>query len=430
MKRRKQNEPESGDLLSAARLPGAVKAAEAGNSPGRSVVGDSGNSSLRSNADNSSRPEIVEYVPLGATERWRVEKFQLFAAEFSVDQPWERNLVQFHELVCPYPRQWMIARRLFGISPVLLPDEALPGDYEPLSREGVCALLGLEPEHLRAELDAIRAMWLSVAPAPEPTVENAPPANPPEALQFGEEVLREFGFADSLFVVRYWDEKKKQEITRPQEDNRHEKEWFSKQVSEWRKMLSEPMAGTIARKALMNNLYLRRMEQAMASLSPESPSFDKLSKTKDELENRYQQQVEELQKMFPEMGIAGRVSFRAVISELIMGYREYKARKDTRLIDKIRTAAEVEVELRQSLQAPTARYRLGQTLYLIEAMHNLSDPDYRTQLRPATLKKLDAGFCEAVERLRQVSNEPLVDLEKGVMPGEGDEYPDLMEVEA
>jgi hypothetical protein len=373
-------------------------------------------------------PAIVEYTPLASKERWRVEKFELFAAEFGIDAPYDRNLTRFHEMISIYSRQWLIARRLFGIGPVLPPEDAQPADYEPLGRDGVCALLGLEPEHLQAELNAILAIWRQGESAVD--VESSAPEKPNDKLRFEDDALREFGFPDSLFVVKYWNEARKEEVARPQEENRQEKLWFAGQVKgEWGKMLSEPMAGTIARKALMNMLYLRRMEFSMASLSPESPKFDKLQKTKDELEDRYQQQLIELQNMFPEMAIAGRVSFRAVISELVIGYREYKARKDTRLLDKIRTAAEMEVELRQSLQAPEARYRFGQTIYLIEAMHNLSDPDYRTQLRPTTLKKLDAAYREAVDRVRQVDNEPLPDLERGVMPGEGDEYPELMEVE-
>ena len=142
----------------------------------------------------------------------------------------------------------------------------------------------------------------------------------------------------------------------------------------------------------------------------------------------YDEEVQKLQEMFPEMKVAGRVSFKGVVSDLIVGQRDYYASGDRRLLDKVNTATEIEFQLRTSAQLTQPRYRFGLNVAIVEAIHGLHDPDFRSQFKPAVLQKLDEGFRQGVEAAREAQREPVVDLEKGVLPGEGDEFEDYNDV--
>jgi hypothetical protein len=62
---------------------------------------------------------------------------------------------------------------------------------------------------------------------------------------------------------------------------------------------------------------------------------------------------------------------------------------------------------------------------VVEAMHSLYDPNFRTQLRRSDLKKLDLGFKRGVEEARRETGEKEPDIETGVMPGDGDDFMDF-----
>lgn len=387
----------------------------------------------------SGSPKILEYKPLASHETWRVEKFEEFCAEFP-DIRWDwadggvgaaLKMMQFHELGHQHSRPWLICRRLFGIQPMIPSADAHPDDLRASSRREICDGLGLELDELQAELDSLRVMWqheVGKSETETPQVETAP-EKPKTELSFGDEVLKEFGFQERMFLVMVHDPATKLDVARSPEETRIERDWFCKRVNEWRKMLSEPVASTLARAALMNDLYLRRFDQDMAVLSPSTRKFEDLYKSKRQLEQQYAEQLAALQEMFPEMAIAGKVNFRSVVSDLIKCHQEYGSNASKQLPDKIFTATEIEVMLRMSVQCPEPKYRFGLNIALVEAMHGLYDPNWRPLFKPSVLKKLDAGFKKAVVELREAQNEPLVDLEKGVLPGEGDDYPDLKEPE-
>ena len=376
-------------------------------------------------------PAILEYTPLGNSESWRVERFDLLAAEFLLDAPWEERMTMFHELASGQVRRWLIVRRLFGVAPLISTAEE---DFSVLTREQVCALLSIQSKELQAELDALRAQWASTARADLPQSKSGnsqtetPAGGPaPAELKFGHEILERHGFPDEMFAVSVFDPKKREETPRSQEQNRLERDWFAKRVTEWEKMLSEPMAESVAREALLNELYLRRLQVEMTVLSPSSKRWQELLTAKKDIEIRREAQLEKLSAMFPESSLAGKVSFRAVISELNQAHRDYYANGDRQLIDKIFTHAEVEVLLRQSVQQQEPQYRFGLNVAIVQAMHGLYDPNFRSRVKLSVFKKLDAGFRQAVNQVREELREPLVNLEEGVEPGEGDDFPDLVE---
>lgn len=403
----------------------------------------------------ATAPKSLEYRPVGSLDKWMVEKFELLSVEMGL-QPegspesfrgsgqrtedsvgneddgclgaWEKEMALFHGAAAEYSRGWLMVRRLFGVRPIIPPADAHMDDLEVQSREEVCRTLGLDKEQLQAELDAVRARWgqeLQKLQGLQALPKEEAPENKKGELEFGDEVLKEFGFSERMFQLKMYDPVSKTEQERPPEENRAERTWFAQRITDWRKMLQEPMASALTREALMNDLYLRRLGTEMTTLSPTNPKFENMRRSKADMEEAYQNQLEQLQVMFPELNIAGKISFKAQISDVFKAWREYHARKDTQLIDRVRTAGEIEVELRQSVQAPEARYRFSLNVAIVEARHGLFDPNFRSQFRPSTLKKLDQGFRKAVEEVRLAEGEALVDLEDGVMPGEGSEYEDI-----
>jgi hypothetical protein len=383
-------------------------------------------------------PVLLEYQPGSSTGAWRVERFDALAAEFNFADPLHPvpqhaesladRMRWFHDLISMYARQWLIVRRLFGVAPVIPSAASVPDDLRVWSRAELCENLGLANDELQAELDAVRAVWDGQRrqdAEPETAPSDLPAAR--TELDFGDNVLAEFDFSEDIFEAEEWDraanENKGGYKTRKQDSNRSERAWFLKRVKEWRKILSEPMASALARNALLNELHLRRLNFDMARFSPSTPRFKELSGAKQALEETYQSQLQQLDEICPwSAAVGGKLSFRGVVSEMVDAWFAWKANGQRALIDRIYTAAEIEIMIRASAQMPEPRYRLGQNLFIIEAMHGLHDPNYASQLKPRTLKLMDETFKRTITTIREERGEALVDLEK-----DGDEFPPLVE---
>lgn len=163
----------------------------------------------------------------------------------------------------------------------------------------------------------------------------------------------------------------------------------------------------------------------MARLGPSSKKWSELQELRQDLEQRYEAQIRQVQEVFPETATAAKDSFLRVISDLNRAHREYYGMHSNRLIDLMFTANEVEVLLRNSPQrAP--QYRLGLTVAVMEAQRGLWDPNWKPVIKPSVLRKMDDGFRTALTLVAEEMGEAMVDLEKGVAPGEGDDFEDLI----
>lgn len=385
-------------------------------------------------------PVMLEFKQPDGKEVWRVEQFDVLAAEFDLEvggdgksKSWPEAMGWFEQFARDKTRQWLVVRRLFGVAPVIPPADASQDDMRTWNR----AELQAQGFEVPAELGALRAMWrdhikretgASQAETKSTAREEPPPAGD---LGLDDKLLERHQFSDRIFEITVWSPKAKMDsagrwcpgdIPRPAKENKIEQAWFIGRVREWSKMLADPMAGPVARSALMNDLYLHRLDSEIALAG--TREREKLYSQKRELETSYGEQVEKLQEMFPEMKVAGRVSFRAVVSDMIIGHRDYYANADRRLVDKVFTATEIEFQLRTSAQLPTPRYRFSLNVAIVEAIHGLNDPNFRTQFKPGVLRKLDAGLRAGIEAVREAQRETVVDLERGVMPGEGDDFED------
>lgn len=385
-------------------------------------------------------PDSVKYR-LENGGRWLVERYALLCSELPADRlgdgP-EQCARRFHELVeRTSARWWMLVQRLYGIMPLVPLEDADPDSLRILDRDELCALMEITPKQLQSELDTLRGVMLGLAEL-QPRAETPAPAQTESAdapaLPFGDELLERFQFDPSMFDI-------KTRIERPDPDNpeqtvthyesrdarlnKLEKDWFVTRLGQWRRLLEESMTSALARNALFNELQLRRIEAEMANLSPTAPAYEQLSRRRGAMETSFKQQLDAIEERFPEFGgTSGRISFKGCLHDVIRGWMEHEARGDNRLIDRVRTAAEVEVEMRQSVQRPEPQYRLGQSLYIGEAIAGLFDPHWQSQLKPGVLARLDRGMKEGINKAREERGEALVDLEADGAKGE---FPELVE---
>jgi hypothetical protein len=364
-------------------------------------------------------PDLLSYKTRSG-ERWRCERFALLAAEYlkAGETDWGALMMLFHEVASRFPRSWMIVRRLFAISPAVLPVDASPDDYLPMTRGTLMAAMGLTLEQLQAELDALRAVWINArveaergpgetAGRREGEMESA---EMPLSEDGGTAVLHEFGFDESAFDLP----------GRAPELNSKERAWFVIRVEQMRKMLVESMTANLTRAILINELTLRRLESEVMGKQVGTAEWRRTADSKRELEQLYLSQLSDLNDIYPwKAQIGGKINFKGCISEMNTAKQQYYANGDTRLVDKIRTAGEIDIDFRQSQQSPEPRYRYGQNLYLIESMdpRNLWDPNFQSQFKYRTLKKVDFLAKNLIDQARLIMGEELVDLLK-------DEYPD------
>lgn len=369
-------------------------------------------------------PADLTYQPTGENGPWRVLAFADLVGELGLaPRPdWANAMAWVHGILVAAPRAWQLARRLYGIVPVLVPPGANADDLRLWKRGELQKSLGLSPTNFRAELEAISALLRRREEREIPLPDEPPPEaddhgelfhpSQPE-LPSPERALIEAGFSRSVHDY----------VGATEDDKRMERMRLAERVSEWEQMLRDPMARVLARQALLNEMLLRRTEQVLLSVDPASGRFRELENQKSKLEEQYRTQLLELDEIFPWRGLAGgKVSFRGSLAEVIQGVRAVRANNDHRLIDGIQSAAEVEVQFRQSEQLPTPRYRLGQTVYLLAAIDGLMDPQWRPLFSEPMLKKLDRVGQRLIDESRQAIEEPLPDLTRDDGAGE---YPDL-----
>ena len=387
--------------------------------------------------------EIPASLDFKLDKTWRIERFDSLVGEFQLqpdlgpqEESWSHTARRFILFARDYARQWICVRRLYGIALVVPLPDMHPDDLRVWTREELKA----DGYEVQAELDALRGAWnnhrqsaklksgdggsgLGSGGAP-PQMPDAKPHPPAGELPLDDKILEQFQFPERLFKITVWDADERKDVPRPEGEVRAERTWFVGRVKDWSKMLRNAVGGPIARGALMNELYLRRLESQIATAA--SKEVDRLYDRKRDLAAEYQEQVDKLQAMFPDMAVAGQVGFRGAFSDAITGMRDYYAFGDTRLVDKVFTALELEFSHRESKQVPM-RHRFSLTLAITEAMHHLYDPDFRTQFKQPVLKQIEAGYRGAVTAAREAQNQPVVDLERGVVPGEGDQFEDFLD---
>ena len=380
----------------------------------------------------------AEFRPADQAQPWRVDRARELQAEFSLRGNPDQVLPVFWEIAQRHPRLALLVRRLYGIGPVVPPVDAAVDDFEPWSASRL-AEAGFE---VGTDLNSLRAIWQGAQAnaergATECGVRSAEcgvgeggvgESNAREELALDDQVLARYGFSERMFKITIYDPEanggKGGEVLRPERENQEERNWFIRRVEESQAMLANPRAGRIARDNLLNDLYLRRLEAEIAVAGPKAR--ETLYDRKKTLSREYAEGVERLETMFPNLATANQETFRHTVSDMVVAMRDYYAHADRQRIDGVFTANEIEFMTRESLQVG-ARYRFDLTVAIMAAVHGLFDPDVAPLFKPAVLRKVQAAAKAALDLARQEAGQPLVDLENGVRPGEGDDFEDFRE---
>ena len=407
-------------------------------------------------APKEAPPKFLEYKSPTDGQVWQVEKFDLLAVladqRDAGPKSWPAWMAELHAFAEPDTQRWYFLRRLFGIVPLIPPDGTTTEDLRCLDRAELAALSGITVAQLGEELEHWKLNWVknatakdygttglrtdqAAASAREAAAGQAGQAGQADGmLALGDELLRRFDFDKSNFEVEIYayDDVTKSNSYRPRpaEKTRKELEWFIGRLMrpEWQQMLEDPTDGSLARSALMNELYLHRFDAEMMMLMPNTPKWKTMAGDRQKIEEQFQSQLTQLKNDFPELGVAGRVTMHAIVSDMNLAHRQYYGHGENKLWDGVHTAAEIVFMNRTSAQLPVPRYRLSWQIMVAEARHGLYDPNFRSMLKKSDLKKLDRGYQRGVEEARLEDGEKLVDLERGVIPGEPgcDEFTDLL----
>lgn len=374
-------------------------------------------------------PTHVEFRRAISGEVWRVDRWDLLAAECPGLTPAQLPEFQVFLEVPAHARSWMIVRRLFGFTPLRVPGDGNPDDYRVWSRAELREALGLEEKALRAELDAVRTGWMALATAPPALpVETSPAAaaaRPGELLSTDDEVLRAYGFNASIFDKQ----------GRSREENLAEQAWFAQRVREWEKLFKSPLAQRAATQCLYSELRLRRAEAESWELERQAPPVDPdqrkvhdrnrdaSSKRVSELEETYRNQLSALQEIAPWFNVTGRqIGITGALGEIIKGAQEWEARKDKTLLDGIFTALEIQVLMRTHTLMPLPQYRVGWVMYLNESKRWLWDRNGRSQLRPKEIEVIERSWREAARQAGEALGVHVPDL---LQEGAAGEFDDL-----
>jgi hypothetical protein len=351
-----------------------------------------------------ANPALVEFVREGV--KWRCARFDLLAAEFEMTPA---DLPLFVDAAQVTERGWLIARRLFGIQPMVPPLGTPLEDLRPWSRVELQETLGLTRNQLNAELGAVRGAWRAVRPAKETPAPEAPAAKP-GSLFSEDDLLEKHGL-----VLKF--------------GSSAERTWFCQRVQDYEKVLAEKFATVLARNALLTELRIYQLDSLLND--PEKgktgdKAWHENLKVRQTLAEQYQKLLDQIKTLCPWAGaIAGKYAFAGAIADITKGIQAYKARGDTALIDGMCTLTEVFVDCRMSVQAAEPAYRADIRVLVAEAKAHLWDYKWQSQIPLPALRHVQAGWKQAFMAAAEADGKKLPDLSAEGPDAEHDDLPDV-----
>lgn len=384
---------------------------------------------------------MKEYKPSPQKPLWKIDRFEELSSEFCVK---ENQIVDFHVVCSVLPgRSWEMLRRLYGINPVVVPINSDSSFLVPQSKIEIATALDMNEDQFDGELLVARMAWdkwlrenssprkhihkkepkiKQKKPNPEaisiPVPQNIDPQNedvstpvlpqtyhskktsdiastynlpplPPEK----EALLKKYSFTNTIFNG-----------ASSLEDAIAERAWFIDRIDQTQKIFDEALVASLMRQAINNELILRRLDTKIFTEDVGSIKFEDLQKTKKSIEREYREQWSSINALCPWANeLQRKVSLTGSFSDIILAVRDWYSDKNNERLNGLHTAYQIQILLRDAEQHPI-RFRLGQEMAMLEAMHPdaLWDKDWRRRLTPKMCKCLDEGFREGYSKVREL----------------------------
>lgn len=376
-----------------------------------------------------SQDDSLEYEIDGSF--WRVNRPKLLFRLFPIDGS---STPAFHKWVQGRPdlaASWQVARMLFGIEPTVQDENADASLYtNALSIDDIAELRKCSVDEVKIELECLSAAWkvycrtappvvqqqqplaVQVEPVPVVVVPETP-VGPLTGQQL--DLLRYRGFSREDFT--------KMDKHRPTEKVDAEMQYLYGRLVELRKVFDEPMAKEFGRQALINEILLRRIDDALLGLEPSGQKFAILRETKGDIEATLIKQWAKIDEICPFVkGALNKQTAIGAISDLIKGEMEWGRDQTHHVFDGLFTLFEFQTEMRQSQQLGPS-YRPGWVAAMLEARAGLYDPNFRRKMSNSKCQILDAAFQAANKAFNDKHNVKLPDL---LLEGKGGDYPELI----
>jgi hypothetical protein len=321
---------------------------------------------------------------------------------------------------------WTIARLLYSISPVIPTSDSDPDMLRDWPLSDIAAELKISPDQCELETDMLQRSWfkyLKNLPPPTPAVVESKPtvididqcknvySDEPISVE-QEALLKKRGFDVSDFKI----------TGRPPAKENQEMHWFTSRLTDLERVFNDPMGKERARRLLINELGIRRIDEKVMRMNPDNKDIDRLMARKQDMEKMLLEQAEDLSKACPYVNAqVSKTTAILAISEMMEGLRNFIANRDNRLRDGIYTASEILVMDRESVQQ-TSHYRPGWVRFHLEADSGLFDPEFKSKMPIAFCQTLDIAHLLAKKTVNEKLNIKIPNLTGA---GPGSEYPDL-----
>ena len=375
-------------------------------------------------------PASCEYLPEDGTP-WQVEEFRALAELFQV-APLEMPILHGWAAARPdLEAGWTIAKLLYSIRPNLPKQNTNPDLMEgALSISEIAERLKTDDAGVDAELKLLAQAWFDFKrkiPIDEPQTalekqepiqrlmpEEAGDVPSPERMTELKEAIKARGFNLKMFDA---------DPGRTPEERQAEMQWFGERLLELRKVFDEPMAKSLARQAILNELHLQRIDNMLICRTPLGEGFEDLLKTKQDIEKVYATQWEQLETICPFVkGAVNKMTVNGSIGEFVKAHWQLATQNDRRLVDGLYNAYGFMIEQRQS-QQQGIRDRPGWKAAVIEAMGHIWDPDYKREIPDSVCRMMDLAWQAAAVAINEKHGVRLPNL---LLDGPGGEYDEII----
>jgi hypothetical protein len=337
--------------------------------------------------------------PAGGTETWRVERGTQLIADFELDGP--EDLPRFHEAMVGQQPAWEIVQRLYAIAPMLGvedPDLLRAWSIEEIAEKRICGTRDVE-SYVAGAKNYWRRWRLQASATNKKEAEpvESKPALPSEKV---EQLLREQGFVDV--------------------DDVDEQNYIATRITELEEWLGDDHVRASTRSAIQQEVQIvfviepairklrKNIKEQLATTATKEQEARLLSliKARSEAQTALESTLKAIGVTDGQGGgLRKKLAFNDCLSTCVDAMRDYYAKDDRRPIDKVFTAAEVEILTTPTALRP-AQYRPDVVVSAIEAMEHLWDPEYKpTPLGRRVCRKLHEGFKQGVAMVRAEGGE-------------------------